>query len=234
MASHNARREFAAEDLLGRPLNDVEQKNAPAKLYAQGDLHLAQAGVRVAIVGARKSTPEGLRRARKLAIELASHGVIIVSGLAEGIDTAAHAGAMSVAGGRTIAVIGTPLDKSYPAKNRALQETIAREHLVVSPFAEGTRAYPSNFPYRNRVMALLSDATVIVEASDTSGSISQGWEAIRLGRLLCIMKSITERRDLTWPAAMRRYGAQVLTDTTPLLSLLPVEANGREFERVAF
>lgn len=146
----------------------------------------------------------------------------VVSGLAEGIDTAAHMGAIS-AGGRTIAVVGTPLNKFFPAKNRELQEQLMRDHLVVSQFPLGYPIQKTNFPRRNRVMALISDATVIVEASDSSGSISQGWEAIRLGRLLLIMKSVAENERLTWPTKMLEYGAQVLTDTAPLLDMLPVD-----------
>ncbi|HWM91419.1 MAG TPA: DNA-processing protein DprA [Thermoanaerobaculia bacterium] len=223
--------EYTPAQLLGRAMNDVEQKNAPERLYVSGDVRLARGGVRVSIVGARKASPEGLRRARKLAVELVQEGVVVVSGLALGIDAAAHNGAID-AGGRTIAVLGTPLSKSYPQENQELQSRIMREHLAVTPYAPGAKVYPSNFPYRNRVMALISDATVIVEASDTSGSISQGWEAIRLGRLLFIMKSITETPGLTWPQEMRRYGAQVLADTRPLLRLLPIEGD-RELARVA-
>jgi DNA processing protein len=166
--------------LLGRALNEAEQQNAPLEMFASGELRLVREGTRVAIVGARKASAAGLKRARKLAFELAREGVVIVSGLAEGIDTAAHEGAIA-SGGRTVAVIGTPLERVYPAKNRNLQERIMRDHLVVSPFAPGSRIFRGNFPYRNRVMALISDATVIVEASETSGSLVQGWEAIRLG-----------------------------------------------------
>lgn len=213
--------EYTPQDLMG-PLNEVETKNAPEHLYVAGDKSLLARGARVSIVGGRKASPEGLRRARKLAIELARGGVTVVSGLAEGIDTAAHTGAIS-AGGRTIAVIGTPLNQFYPAKNRELQEQIMREHLVISQFPLGHPILKTNFPRRNRVMALISDATVIVEASDSSGSISQGWEAIRLGRLLLIMKSVVDDDRLTWPKKMLEYGAQVLTGTAPLLDMLPVD-----------
>jgi DNA processing protein len=164
-----------------------------------------------------------LRRARKLAAELAKAGVIVVSGLAEGIDTAAHQGALA-AGGRTIAVLGTPLDVTYPRQNQELQRQIMTRHLALTPFASGAPVLRSNFPYRNRVMALISDATVIVEAGDASGALSQGWEALRLGRLLFILKSITTVPNLAWPGKMLRYGAQVLTDTRSVLSLLPVAA----------
>ena len=100
------------QELLG-PLNEVEQKNAPKTLYVAGDTGILAEGARVAIVGARKASPEGLRRASKLAGLLARRGIVIVSGLAEGIDTAAHTAAIH-RGGRTIAVLGTPLDQVFP------------------------------------------------------------------------------------------------------------------------
>ncbi|HVR09538.1 MAG TPA: DNA-processing protein DprA [Thermoanaerobaculia bacterium] len=213
---------YTVRELLG-PLNELESKHAPERLFAAGETDLVKRGTRVSVIGARQPSPEGWRRARKLAAELAREGVIVVSGLAEGIDTAAHQGALA-AGGRTIAVLGTPLDVTYPRQNRELQRRIMAEHLALSPFAPGTPVLRGNFPRRNRVMALISDATVIVEAGDTSGALAQGWEALRLGRLLFILKSITAVPQLTWPPRMLRYGAQVLTDTRSLLSLLPVEA----------
>lgn len=209
------------DELLERPLNEVEQKHAPARLFAAGDLGLVRGGTRVAIVGTRKPSPEGLRRARKLAAALAKQGVTVVSGLAEGIDTAAHLAAIA-AGGRTVAVLGTPLDRAYPLQNHQLQQRIMAEHLALSPFPAGSRVLPGNFPYRNRVMALLSDATVIMEAGEASGALYQGWEAIRLGRLLFIPRSVAAAADLTWPQKMLRYGAQVLTDVRSVTSLLPV------------
>lgn len=103
-------------------------------------------------------------------------------------------------GGRTIGVIGTPLAKAYPAENADLQEEIYARHLLVSPFAPGDVVFKGNFPKRNRVMALLTDATVIVEASDTSGSLHQAAECLRSDRWLFIMKTVAENPALTWPA----------------------------------
>src|SRR5512142_369437 len=200
------------QDLLG-PLNEVEQKNAPKTLYVGGDTEILEEGARVAIVGARKASPEGLRRASKLAGLLVSRSIVIVSGLAEGIDTAAHTAAIH-RGGRTIAVLGTPLDQVFPRQNAALQDQIMRDHLVISQFAVGQPVQRKNFPLRNRTMALISDATVIIEAGNTSGSLSQGWEALRLGRPLFLAKSVTEYPCLTWPAEMIHYGADVLSDQT--------------------
>jgi len=135
---------------------------------------------------------------------------VVVSGLAEGIDTAAHTSALE-AGGETIAVIGTPLDKYYPAGNKDLQVRLAQEQLVVSQSPIGTPTTRKSFPIRNRTMALLSDATVIVEAGEKSGTLHQGWEALRLGRTLFLMESVANDPTLSWPREMIKYGALVLT-----------------------
>jgi DNA processing protein len=133
-----------------------------------------------------------------LARELVSAGVVIVSGLAKGVDTEALTAAME-AGGKVVAVIGTPIDRSYPAENKHVQELIYREHLLISQFAPGEQVYPSNFPERNKLMAALSDATAITEAGDTSGTLHQAAECVRLGRWLFIAKSVVDDVSLQWP-----------------------------------
>ena len=197
------------EDLIG-PLNDVERKNAPGTLFFSGDLTLLDAGPRVSIVGSRKASPRGLNNARGLAGWLVRRGAVVVSGLADGIDTAAHQGAIE-AGGRTIGVIGSPLNTFYPARNRALQTMLMREHLVLSQFAPGTPVQPKNFPIRNRTMALISHATIIVEATEKSGSLHQGWEALRLGRPLFVLERLMNDPALTWPKELAHYGALSLS-----------------------
>ena len=176
----------------------------------------------VAIVGSRKASPEGLARARRLARELAAAGVTIVSGLADGIDTAALTAALD-AGGRGAAVIGTPLDRAYPAANAALQERIYSEHLLVSPFPIGAPVRPGNFPHRNKVMAALSDATAIMEAGDTSGTIHQAAECVRLTRWLFIANAIVSDREITWPGGFigdDKPRATVLRTTADVLDVL--------------
>ena len=154
-------------------MNDLLAKYAPNILYVCGDESLLNRGPRVAIVGSRAASADGLHRASFLAYFFAERDIVEVSGLAAGIDTAAHLGAMD-AGGHTIAVLGTRLDQSYPPENAALQERIATEHLLVSQFAPGRRESPKLFPMRNRTMALLTNTTVIVEASEKSGTRHQG------------------------------------------------------------
>jgi len=207
------------EQLLG-PLNPLEQHHAPEYLFVAGHAEWLSEHPRVSIVGARQASQDGLKRAAKLARLLTDVNVLVVSGLAEGIDWAAHTVTLE-AGGRTIAVVGTSLSVTYPTKHRALQERLMREHLVISQFSEGHPTTRRNFPMRNRTMALISDASVIVEAGEGSGSLSQGWEALRLGRPLFLMASILERRELKWPKTMLDYGAMVLTNPSDLLARLP-------------
>lgn len=192
-----------------------------AKIWMAGDASLVRRPG-VAIVGSRNVSPEGAARARRLARELAAAGVVIVSGLAKGIDTEALKTAID-ANGKTIAVIGTPIDRAYPAENKRLQEQISRDHLLVSQFAPGKKVFPSNFPERNKLMAAISDATVIVEASDTSGSLHQAAECTRLGRWLFIAKSLVENSSLLWPKDFLNYPTtRVLTQTSEILETLRV------------
>jgi DNA processing protein len=209
----------AIQDLL-RPLSDHERKHAPKELFYEGDRSLLKDRVRVSVVGTRKPSSEGSARARVISEALVRHEIVIVSGLAEGIDTIAHRTGMA-SGGRTIAVLGTPLGNPYPPSNRALFDEIRAKHLVLSQFADGSPSKPTNFPRRNRTMALISDATVIVEAGDNSGSLNQGWEALRLGRLLFLMKSLVENKALAWPREMVGYGAQILSGKDELDEILP-------------
>jgi len=215
----DVRRAYSAEELLG-PLNPQEKLYAPKQLFVAGHAEWLRQEPRVSVVGARKASPDGLKRAAKLARILAKHGAILMSGLAEGIDAAAHTATVD-ARGRTVAVIGTPLSEAYPTKHRHLQQLLMREHLVVSQFPEGYPTTRKNFPLRNRTMALVSDASVIVEAGDGSGSLSQGWEALRLGRPLFLMASILDQPDLSWPKTMLDYGAMVLHKPEDLLAQLP-------------
>lgn len=200
--------ELRTRDALG-PFGPVEEKNAPDMLYTAGDTALLTEGSRVAIVGSRKATPDGIKRAQAVTRALVQQGIIVVSGLAEGIDTVAHRTAIEE-GGRTIAVLGTPLSKAYPATNASLLEEIKHDHLAISQFPEGYPGKSENFPRRNRTMALICDATIVIEASEKSGTRHQGWEAIRLGRDLYLLENVATNPNLTWPKQLIEYGAQIL------------------------
>jgi DNA processing protein len=208
------------QELLGRPLNEIELKYAPSKLFLSSGKSIPLPGPRVAIVGSRKASSQGILLTQEIASFLARRSVIIVSGLAEGIDTAAHEAAIRQ-GGSTVAVLGTALDKFYPAKNGGLQNTIMRDHWAISQFPVGYPTEPKNFVIRNRTMALISDSSIIVEAGEMSGSLHQGWEALRLGRPLFISKKITDNASLKWPKKMMEYGAVKLTEFEEVIDVLP-------------
>jgi DNA processing protein len=185
-------------------------------LYYRGDFNLLFLPTRVAVVGSRNASEDGLRRTRKLAKCLVEDGAVVVSGLARGIDTAAHTAAIE-AGGNTIAVIGTPISEVYPKENRELQETIAREHLLVSQvpiirYLNQTFEYNRFFfPERNVTMSALTQATVIVEAGETSGSLTQARAALAQGRKLFILENCFQK-GLRWPERFLVDGAIRVTD----------------------
>lgn len=179
--------------------------------YFQGNWALASTPG-VAVVGTRKPSAEAVARAEYLAKRLVGDGFTVVSGLAEGIDTAAHTAAIA-AGGQTIAVIGTPLSHVYPKSNAKLQELIAREYLLISQVpverydAQNYKVNRFFFPERNKTMSALTQATIIVEAGETSGTLVQAREALKQKRKLFIMNSCFERSDLTWPRRFEEEGA---------------------------
>lgn len=193
-------------------------------LYYQGAWELTETRC-VAVVGSRKPTPEGVRRAAQIARELVQRDFTVVSGLAEGIDTAAHTSALKH-GGRTIGVIGTPLGTYYPRNNRQLQEAIATEHLIISQvpvLRYGVQAPPQNrlfFPERNVTMSALTEGTIIVEASDTSGTLTQARAALHQGRKLFILASCFERTDISWPAKFVEEGAIKVEDPSVVWAAL--------------
>lgn len=190
-------------------------------IFFAGDLDLVRRKC-VAVVGARKVSSAGAALAREIAGGLARQGVVVVSGLAQGVDAAAHRGAID-ASGRTVAVIGTPLDRAYPAANAQLQETIYREHLLVSPFAPGSQVSKLNFPMRNKFMAAISDATVIIEASDTSGTLHQASECSpgKLDRWLFISERVVNNPALTWPSRfLQNPKTRVFTSAADILAVL--------------
>jgi DNA processing protein len=205
-----------------RPLNQAEQRYAPKDITLKGDTSLLSEGGRVSIIGSCGASAQGLARARRLSCLLVGNGITVVSGLAKGVDTVAHRAAIE-AGGRTIAVLGTPIDTVYPPENRELQELIGESHLLVTQFPVGHPVLKKNFPLRNRVMALISDATIIMEANNKSGTIHQGWEALRLARPLYILESAHDPEASSWSSHFLNYGAQLLSDESfdSLLESIP-------------
>jgi DNA processing protein len=166
----------------------------------------------VAVVGTRKPSEEGQARTRRIVRELVRDDFTVVSGLAAGVDTAAHETAIQE-GGRTIAVIGTPLSHVYPRDNAELQRQIAAEFLVISqvPVCRYERQdYRMNrlfFPERNITMSALTEATIIIEAGETSGTLIQAKAALEQGRKLFILDSCFRKANLKWPHKLAEQGA---------------------------
>lgn len=158
----------------------LQTPDPPLLLYLQGDVALLQRRS-LAIVGSRNASAQGLDNARAFARHLSQRGWAIASGLAIGIDAAAHEGGLDGDGG-TLAVVGTGLDRVYPARHRALAHRIAAAGLLVSEFAPGTPPLPENFPMRNRIIAGLSRGTLVVEAALQSGSLITARQAAEYGR----------------------------------------------------
>jgi DNA processing protein len=180
-------------------------------LYFQGNWDITSSRC-VAIVGTRHPSDEGVRRAAKLARQFVKEGFTVVSGLAQGIDTVAHETTIE-AGGNTVAVLGTPITSCYPPQNKVLQRRIADEFLVISqvPIVRHSRQSPKGnrlfFPERNVTMSAMTEATVIVEAGNTSGTLIQGRSALMQKRKLFILESCFHNPELTWPARFVERGA---------------------------
>ena len=189
-----------------------QAENPVELLYYAGDWNLAYQRS-VSVVGTRKPTPEGLIRARKVVEVLVRLGVCIVSGLAAGIDTESHRTALKC-GGATIAVIGTPLTRYYPKENEPLQRYLAKHYCVMTQVpllrynSEHFKTHRFWFPERNITMASLTEATVIVEASETSGTLTQARAALKQGKKVLILENNFVNPALTWPARFASQGAQ--------------------------
>ncbi|MEY2706929.1 MAG: hypothetical protein RI905_680 [Pseudomonadota bacterium] len=164
------------------PSRLLDLSDAPKEIYCLGNLRALKMAS-IAVVGSRKASNQGLKYAQFFSQSLANKGFCIVSGLAEGIDSAAHLGALESSHPiPTIAICGTSLDKCYPTKNRALFEKIGQKGLLISEYPVGTSTKPFFFPQRNRLIAALSLGTLVVEAAIKSGSLITAKCANELGR----------------------------------------------------
>jgi len=193
--------------------------DAPPILFWQGE-PIENAEGTVAIVGTRNATEKGRIFARKLAMELAQAGICVVSGMAEGIDAAAHRGALD-SGGRTAAVWGTSLDIVYPPANRQLAEEIRTRGVVYSEYLPGTRPDRSTFPERNRVISGLSSGVVVVEAGQKSGALITAETALSQGRELFAVPGSPDARMSLGANELIRSGARLTTSVEDIFSELP-------------
>jgi DNA processing protein len=205
----------------GYPAPLKELKKPPSELFIRGAYQRRDI-LAVAVVGSRTPTAYGRTMSRRLAGELAERGVTIISGLARGVDTAAHLEALE-AGGRTIAVLGCGMDVDYPRGSAALRERIAANGALVTEFEPGTAPLPGNFPRRNRVISGLSRAVVVVEAAVRSGSLITARWAADQGRDVMAVPGRADSTMSAGPIKLIRDGAVPVTGAADILDALGIE-----------
>jgi DNA processing protein len=201
----------------------LETADPPPLLFLRGDASIL-ARPSLAIVGSRNATPQGLANAESFAHTFSDAGLAIVSGLALGIDAAAHRGGLNGAGS-TVAVLGTGADVAYPAKNRALYEAIVARGLVASEFPLGTPAVAANFPRRNRIISGLARGVLVVEAALGSGSLITARLAAEQGRDLFAIPGSIHSPLSKGCHALIKEGAKLVESAADVLSELSIEAH---------
>lgn len=205
-------------DDAGYPRRLREIDNPPPLLFVRGELTEADDWA-VAIVGTRRATAYGKEVAHEIAASLAAAGVTVVSGFARGIDAAAHVSAWE-AGGRTLAVLGSGLDKLYPAEHTALAEKIVTRGALISDYPLGTPPEASNFPPRNRIISGLSLGTIVVEAADDSGALITTEFAMEQGREVFAVPGNIFNRNSHGPNRLIQQGAKMILNAEDVLEEL--------------
>ncbi len=202
----------------------LETSDPPLLLYLEGNRQLLAADA-VAVVGSRNPTPQGTENARAFAGQLSRSGYAIVSGLALGIDAAAHRGGLE-GSGSSVAVVGTGLDRVYPDRHQELARQLARDGLMVSEFALGTPPLAAQFPQRNRLIAGLSLGTLVVEAALQSGSLITARMAVEAGRDVFAIPGSIHSPQSRGCHQLIKQGAQLVDSVGDILDALPPRASG--------
>lgn len=204
----------------------LEIPDFPPYLYVRGSLKSVETGI--AVVGSRRASATGLSITERLARDLALNGVTVVSGLARGIDTAAHKGALK-GGGRTVAVLGSGVDVLYPPENRKLFDEIAASGAIISEFPMGTAPLAENFPRRNRIISGLSRGTLVVEAVEKSGSLITAQYALEQGREVFAIPGNINYPGSRGPNRLIRDGATLVESAEDILAgLAPVTSRPQD------
>ena len=193
-------------------------EEAPPYLFLKGNVNLLNEKS-VCVVGSRNASNESIQKTEKIVKSLIKRNIVVNAGLAKGIDTATHAAALNN-GGKTIAVIGTPINQFYPKENRELQERIEKDGLLVSQFPPCNPVNRWNFPTRNSVMSGISLATIIMEAGETSGALKQADYALKQGRDVLIPKSAVDSTLISWPRKYIDKGASEFKTLKDVLEIL--------------
>ena len=193
-------------------------RDPPPVLWARGSLTVLETAA-VAIVGSRAASPYALQVGERIAAELAERGIVVCSGLARGVDSAAHRGCLE-AGGQTVAVLGSGVDRVYPSEHADLADRIAARGLLLAELAPGAAPLPEHFPLRNRIISGISRATVIVEASERSGSLITARYALEQGReVMAVPGSVLSGRN-RGSHALLKDGARVVETADDILQEL--------------
>lgn len=200
--------------------------HAPTTLWMRGSSEILAVRPRVAIVGTRRATSYGLRVTRELAASVARAGGSVLSGLAAGIDGAAHRAALE-SDGATVAVLGTGIDRSFPAGNRGLQEEISSRGAVLSELDREDHGTRFTFPRRNRLIAALASVVLVVEAPLRSGALDTVRHALKLGRTIAAVPGPIDQPQSVGSNELIRDGAQVITSAEDLLALAGLTAPPR-------
>lgn len=203
------------------PKSLFEIPDPPPFLYVRGELRSSESAV--AIVGSRRATAYGLQTAARLAEALGNHGITVVSGMARGVDTAGHKGALA-GGGRSIGVLGCGIDKVYPPENRKLFEEMAEKGALVSEFPLGTLPLAENFPRRNRIISGLSRAVLVVEAAENSGSLITAQFALEHGRDVYAVPGNISFTTSRGSNRLIKQGAKLVDCVDDILEDIPAQA----------
>ena len=191
---------------------------APPYLFLKGNIHLLNEKS-VCVVGSRNASSDSMKKTERIVQSLIKRNLVVNAGLAKGIDTATHKSALKY-GGKTIAVIGTPINQYYPKENKELQMEIEKKGLVVSQFPPCNKVNRWNFPMRNGVMSGISIATIIMEAGETSGALKQADYALKQGRDVFIPQSAINNSLIRWPSKYLAKGANAFKTLKDVLETL--------------
>jgi DNA processing protein len=193
----------------------------PLILYMKGE-YKSTDQLALGIVGSRKPTPYGRKHAERFGKKIAQMGITVISGLARGIDTFAHRGALSAEEGRTIAILGSGLDWIYPPENRALSEKITKRGAILSEFPFGTEPHPENFPRRNRIISGLSLGVLVIEAGERSGALlTVDWALQQNKDVFCLPGNIDSFASVGCNELIKQ-GAKLVTDVEDILEEIPL------------
>jgi DNA processing protein len=213
------------DDRDGYPIEE-ELPDRPPLLLAEGAREVALDGPRVAVVGTRAATPHGLADAYDLGADLARSGVTVVSGLAIGVDAAAHEGALD-ADGPVIGVIGTGLDCVYPRRHERLHARVRENGMLVTEYPFGTGPHQSHFPIRNRIIAMLADVVVVVEGTESGGTRFTADKALEYGRTLMAIPGSRRNPAAAGCNALIAQGAQPLLCNDDVIAALGMTPGAR-------